>query len=442
MAHRGLLLAVLLLMSSPGLCQTGLQTTPSGSPQVLTLDEAVRTALEKHPALRGAEAAVAAAEAEVKQVRAGYFPQLSFSGIGKIGLSGATGALGLPGFPGSPFFRNLAYSANWYQNIFDFGRTKHRVASRERLAKNARLKKQAERDRILLAVRRAYFSVLEAQRLDRLAESTVRERRLTLERVEAYFQAQMRSQMDVNLSRANLLEEEGGLIKARNAVHSAFAALRSAMGVEGRSTYELRDPQVQILQVPPLEDQVKAALENRPDLKALGAKIEALSEEAGVARSDRFPELAGFAATGQGRFEGTPVKKNQRHGVGALGIFFPFFTAGRLKAREQEARAELEVAWASRDLLRQQINLEVTQAYYNLTDLAERIGVAAEQERVSHEALRLAQARFKHQLASFLEGTTAEVALTRAETSHARALFDYQRARADLEFAIGQSVNP
>ena len=105
------------------------QTDAPSPSEKLSLDQAVKLAMENHPALREAEAAVEAAEAELKQVRAGYYPQLSLAGIGKIGLSGATGALGLAGFPGSPFFRNLAYSANWYQTIFDFGRTKRRVAS-------------------------------------------------------------------------------------------------------------------------------------------------------------------------------------------------------------------------------------------------------------------------------------------------------------------------
>jgi outer membrane protein TolC len=418
MLNRGFLLIVGLCLVSPGICQEETKGTNAPQADVLTLDDAIRIALEKHPALRGAEAAVAVSEARVKQVRAGYFPQLSLSGIGKMGLSGATGALGLPGFPGSPFFRNLAYSANWYQNIFDFGRTKHRVASQESLAENARLRRLAEEDRIVLAVERAYFSVLEAQELRHLAEETVEERRLTSARVQAYFQAQLLSQLDVNLARANLAGAQGQLIEARNAVSTGFAALRAAMGVEGQAQYRLQDPKIEIPAMPPLEEHVELAFRSRPD------------------------EFAGFAAAGQGRFEGTPVKRNQRHGVGALGVIFPFFTGGRLKAREEEARAELEAASASYDFLRQHVQLEVTQAYHRVINHGERIETAAEQEQAAREALRLAQARFRQQLASFLELTTAEVALTRAETNHAQAVFEYQRARAELQFATGRTLKP
>ncbi len=402
----------------------------------------MRTALEKHPALKQAEAAVEAAEAEVKQARASYFPQLSFSAIGKVGLSGATGALGLPGFPASPFFRNTAYSANWYQMVFDFGRAKHFVASRRAVAESARLRKKAEEQRIVLNVKRAYFSVLEAQELRTVADLTIKERRLTLEREQAYAQSGLGSEFAVSLARANLAEAEGALIQADGAVKTSFAALRAAMGVEGDLTYDLQTPPIEVVSPQPLEDLTQAALKNRPDELALEKRIQGASEALGRARADRLPEVRGFEAGGQGRFNGTTVKEEQRHGVGALGLIFPVFTGGRLQAERQEAQAVLDGALAVRDELRQQIRLEVTQAYYQLLDLAERLNVADQQRQAAQQALALAQARYQVQLSSFLDLLTAEGALTRAQTNYTRTQFDYERVKAQLEFASGQTAQP
>src|SRR6266581_5047640 len=99
--RRGVFLSVLLACwFYPGLAQENpTKSRPATDPQPLSLEEAVQVALKQQPVLEEAEAAVAAAEAQVREARAAYFPQLSFSGIGKIGLSGATSALGLPGFP-------------------------------------------------------------------------------------------------------------------------------------------------------------------------------------------------------------------------------------------------------------------------------------------------------------------------------------------------------
>jgi outer membrane protein TolC len=441
-----LLLALVLIPMRPLRGQDALPrengTGPQAKPTVvqpLSLDDAIRIALQGHPALREAEDAVAAAEAEVKQARANYYPQLSLSGIGKVGLSGATSALGLPGFPASPFWRNEASSANLYWNIFDFGRTKHWVATQRALAESARFKSREEQERVVLAVKRAYFSVLEAQGLQSVAEQTLEERKLTLRRVRASFVQGLQSQMEVSLAEASVAAAEGSLAEARAVVGKGFAALRVAMGVEGAPEYLLQAPKTEVVTLPPLEDLVRESLRNRPDAQAMDWKVRAFGEEAGLAHAERLPKINGFGAGGQGRFGGTTVKPEQQHGVGALGLFVPIFTGGRLEAAQQEAKAELDASLATQEYLRQQIRQEVTDAYYQLAELADRMEAADQQRIAAEEGLRLAQARYNMQLASFLDLLTAEVAKTAAETAYARTQFEYQRARAELEFATGQS---
>jgi outer membrane protein len=427
----------------PGLAQEN--SAGSAQPtdvQPLSLDEAVRIALKQQPALQEAEAAVAAAEAQVREARAAYFPQLSFSGIGKVGLSGATGALGLSGFPASPFWRNAAYSVNWYQSVFDFGRTKHWVASRRAIAKSVELRKQSEEQRVVFDVKRAYFSVLEAQELRDVAEEAVKSRVLTTERARAYYRAELGSKLDLSLAEANLAEARGAVIQARNAVETSFAALRLAMGVDGAPAYTSQKPDFQTVALPSLEDLIQKSSISRPDEQALESKIVALSENLGLARAQSLPDIRGFAAGGQGRFNGTTVKEEQRHGVGALGVLVPIFTGGRLKAERDEARAELAGAMAARDGLRQRIRLEISEAYYQLADLAERLPAAYQQEQAAQQALRLAQARQQAQLGSFLDVLTAQLAATADETNYAREQFDYERAKAQLDFATGRSLRP
>jgi len=420
--------------SSPG-------PSKSTAAQVRSLEDAIRIALKGHPALREAEDAVVAAEAEVKQARALYFPQVSLTGIGKVGLSGATNALGLAGFPASPFWRNLAYSANWYQNIFDFGRTKHLVASQRALAESARFKSKEEQERVVLAVKCAYFSVLEAQALQSVAQETLEERKLTLRRVRASFTQGLQSQMEVSLAEASVAEAEGGLAEAQAAIAKGFAALRAAMGVDGAPEYALQAPTMEAATLPRLEDLVQEGMRDRPDAQALDWKVRAFSEQAGIAHSERLPKINGFGAGGQGRFSGTTVKPEQQHGVGALGLFIPIFTGGRLEGAEQEAKAELDGALATRVRLSQQIRQEVTDAYFQLSDLVDTMRAADQRRQAAAEALRLAQARYGMQLASFLDVLIAQTAKTAADADYARTQYDYQRARAELAFAMGQMTN-
>ncbi len=194
--------------------------------------------------------------------------------------------------------------------------------------------------------------------------------------------------------------------------------------------------------LPILDELLHAGLIDRPDTQALQLKIEALEANLGFVRSKSLPNINGFGAGGQGRFNGTTVKEEQRHGVGSLGLLFPIFTGGRLKAERDEASAELEGALAANDQLNQQVRLEITQAYFQLLDLSQRIGVADEQEKAAEQALTLANARNQAQLRSFLDVVIAEVAETKAKTNYGRTLYDFERAEAQLDFAVGKAVKP
>ncbi len=214
------------------------------------------------------------------------------------------------------------------------------------------------------------------------------------------------------------------------------------MGVNGAPEYLMQTPKTEVATLPPLESLVQESMKNRPEAQAMEWKLQAFAEEAGLAHSERLPKINGFGAEGQGRFNGTTVKPEQQHGVGALGLFVLIFTGGRLEAVQQQAKAELDGALATREQLKQEIRQEVTDAYYQQIELVVRLQAADQRRRSGDEALRLAQARYNAQLASFLDVLTAEVAKTEAETALARTQFDYQRARAELEFAIGEPVQP
>jgi outer membrane protein TolC len=414
----------------------------TAAPEVLTVDDAVRIALRQHPAIREAEAAVAAAEAAVRQARAAYFPQLSFSAIIKAGLSGATGALGLPGFPASPAYHEDAYSLNWYQTIFDFGRIKHSVAARRALYRSAQFRQDEEEARIALEVKRAYLTVLDAQQLAEVAARTVEQRHLASVRAKAYAQADLQSNLDVERTDASLAEAEAAQIHARDSVETAFAALRAAMGATDTRSYALTAPLFVQVSLPALEDLIARAVKTRPDAQAVAFKIAALGERLSGTRAEALPELRGFAAAGHGNFTNTTVPENQRHGVAGVGALVPIFTGGRLKAERDAAQAELDGAKAAGNLLQQQIRVEITGAYYELEDLPSQVEALRKLQAAAQAALRLAEARRMAQLESTLDVLTARIAVANTDANYTHAQMEYARAVAQLQFGTGTPPRP
>ena len=57
----------------------------------------------------------------------------------------------------------------------------------------------------------------------------------------------------------------------------------------------------------------------------------------------------------------------------------------------------------------------------------------------AQKAVRIAQTRFKSGVGTQLELLDTQVAMTRAQTTYAQAMYDYLIARADWQYAVGSA---
>ncbi len=102
-----------------------------------------------------------------------------------------------------------------------------------------------------------------------------------------------------------------------------------------------------------------------------------------------------------------------------------------------EARAALDVVKAEELSLRQQIRLEVEQAFSNLREAGERTIAAQVAVRQAEENVELANGRYGAGVGNPIEVTDALVSLSNARTTHISALTDSRIAQASLEKAMG-----
>jgi outer membrane protein len=103
----------------------------------------------------------------------------------------------------------------------------------------------------------------------------------------------------------------------------------------------------------------------------------------------------------------------------------------------KEADANYKAAKANYDLLRQNVVLEVQQAYLNLAAAADRIPTSEIAQRQATENLEIATGRYNAGVGNPIEVTDAQVTYTNAKTTYIQALYDYNVAVAGLEKSMG-----
>jgi outer membrane protein len=123
-----------------------------------------------------------------------------------------------------------------------------------------------------------------------------------------------------------------------------------------------------------------------------------------------------------------------------IGISLPLFTRFARPQQVSEAKArhqDMEEAVRQRGL---QVQTEVSQAFLTLRTSHRTIAIQDTNRAAAAEQLQLATERYRVGSSSFLELTDAQVTNLRAEFDYVRAIYDYHRALAALESAVGRAL--
>ena len=103
--------------------------------------------------------------------------------------------------------------------------------------------------------------------------------------------------------------------------------------------------------------------------------------------------------------------------------------------RAAEARTEVQAA--RRDNVRQQVALDVWEAYQNLTTATQTIRTSADLLASAEQSERVALGRYKAGVGNILDVLTAQSALANARLQRIQAVLEWYVSRAALARAIG-----
>jgi outer membrane protein len=408
------------------------------NPPTLTLKQAEQIALKNHPAVLAAQYNALASNQMVREARSNYFPTVSADVTGSA--ADRNSRIGAGYLTDSRLFNRFGQGVTVQQLITDSGRTPNLVASSRFDAQAASEGSRATRYDVLLSVDQAYFEVLRAQALLRVANETVSERQVVMNQVTAMVQNKLKSQLDLSFADVNLAQAKLLQIQAQNGSKIALAQLARAMGQTSLSTSTLQAVPMPPPPPPTASPLVAEAMQNRPEIRAFEDHYNSAVKFQHAERDLSFPTLAAVGVAGYipNIEQQTPSSFIPNHYEGAaLNLDIPIFN-GHLFAARREA-ALLKAQAADQDLRNEQqrITRDVRMAWANALTAYQRIGVAATLLNEAQQALSLAQGRYNIGLGSIVELSQAQLNETEAEIQGVNARYDFQSQNAVLQYQTG-----
>lgn len=411
---------------------------------VLTLEESIRLALSQNPYHLASEERIEAARSQVREAASGFLPTLNAQGLRT--LDEKLFELEFPSLiPGQPprrmsidFTKDYQFSLSFSLPLFTSGR----LTSNFKQAKYNLLSTEEEaRQSTHLTVyntKKAFYGVLLAREFVKVAEEAVEVAEKHYRNVKNLYEVGMASKFDLLRSEVELANLKPQLIRARNSLNIAELGLKTLLGLDLSQPIELEGDLRFEPYEPDLEECLAKALQNRPELSQIRYQEQMAGEMVKLARAANLPSLAVAGTYNFWADQFNFQKDNwQSYYTINLVLTVPLFNGFAASARVAQSRAMIRELELTRKGLEETIRFEVRQAILNLKQARESLLSQGKNVEQAQESLRIAELNFSEGLATTLDVSSAQAALTQAKTNYSQALYDYVVSLAELDRAMG-----
>jgi outer membrane protein, multidrug efflux system len=287
--------------------------------------------------LQAAAARIDSAKALAASAGSRRWPQLFFSpGYER----GETHAVGKPTEKNSAF--QALFDLSWELDIW--GRIKDAQQSAEQEASATTNDYRAARLSLAARTAQAYFSLTEANLQVKVAEASIKDRRIVVDLVRGRFNRGLTEGLDLRLALTDLTSAEAQLADAHNQVQRTARQLEILLG-----RYPVGKVQSQTnLPNPPLPLQAglpSEILQRRPDLNAAFERLQAADHRVASAKKALLPRVT-LTATGGTRSASLAELADPRAVAWnfLMGLSQPLFTGGRLQSEIDLQQAQVREA--------------------------------------------------------------------------------------------------
>jgi outer membrane protein TolC len=411
----------------------------AGQHVAVTLDDAVRRALDVQPAMVEARGEVRSASAGELAAFGAFLPSITAGGSATRSsgnaFNPATNEI-LSDPPSTAYSGGLTASLD----LFDGFRRMavRRAAGATHDAAEAGLLNQ--RFQVILATKQAFYDAVAREDLVRVAEAQERRAQQQLRISVQKLRAGSATRSDSLRATVDLGNARLALLQARANLATAQAELARQIGVDGPAR-PVADSTLPL--APDTAGLRAAALAAAPQVRQAAAQARAAAADLGAARGRYWPSLsASFSTAASARDVApwetlNPYVNNWTLRFSLSWTLFDGF--GREESRVAAAvRRDNTAAQAGE--VRREVSARLTQRIAAMLTAHEQIDISRSNVAAAAEDLRVQQERYRVGAATILDLLTSQASLTQAEVNLVQARFNALLARAQVEALVGRAL--
>ena len=428
------LVLMLLVLIIPVVC--------TAETKLLTLDQAIAMAMEKNRDIEKAREYAQYVQGKYVEERAAALPQLSLNGSAQLAKDGSQDVAGISAQ--RQFGRAVDLTLS--QPLYTWGKLNAAIRAAEVGLKTADEQLRLYRQAAYRDVTAAYYDILLAKDLHRLAQENRSQKQRHLDEATRKFSAGVATDYDVLAAEVASENTVPEVIRSENNVRMARERLRFllAMGTEEVDVQGALEAPTHDRPVPATYDEaLQIAGKRRPELSDLRLRIGIYDELVTIAAAENKPrlDLKGGAGWHWTSLNDPGPVRNADGAAWSAGLYvtFPFFDGFRTSGKVVQARSDLKTKQIEESKLLDAIALEVRQAEFSWQEAAKIFTALSGTVKQAERLVQMAEKGYEFGVKIRLEVDDAQLNLLQARSNLAKAERDYRVAQVNFLWSIGMA---
>ena len=337
---------------------------------------------------------------------------------------------------------SLTLSAS--QLLYDFGKTTSTIAASKEEYTATLEELISTTSNIVLSVKEAYYNILNQHKLIEVAKESVVIDDLQLNQAIEYFNAGIKTKIDVTNAKLQLSNSKLDLLKANFALKTAKAKFITILGKDLRESLhvkkEIKDIDYLTKNLQPedtsLEQLIENALNDRAEISVQKALINSSRQTYKATKSEYFPNIKAKGSYKDSNSDDISSLDTTQYSAGVY-LEWNFFSGFKTTANTKQNLADLR---SEKQKLKQEelsIKKEVTIAYFDVKENIDALKISRLNVNLAQQKLQLAQDRYKNGLNDIVELNDAKLDFIKAKNELVNTYYTYKTAIASLDYATG-----
>lgn len=406
-----------------------------------SLSELIDLAERRNPSTQVAWNRARQLAAQLGIARSSLYPFLTSAAVG--GTSNAQILIG-PEFVAQDV-ATVTPLLSLYYTIFDFGRRKENIDAAKFRSFSSNFAFNDTHQRVIFDVTASYYQLLGAKGEVEAAQASLTNAQTVQEAVEARLKNGLATLPDALEARSATTQAQYELERARGVERVAQGRLAEAVNVPPTETLLVEDLS-KATTIEELRESVQSAiqraLQQRPDLLAQIAAVNAATADSKQARSNFYPTLSFDGYAGHEWLRGTQtanptVYANAATWLAELQLKWTVFDGLERNRRLDLARAQENESKAELTLLQEQAQVEVWTAYSNVQTALRQLDAAKAFQEAASSSYDAVLEAYRYGVKNFLDVTSSQRTLAQARSALVEAKATLLTDVADLAFQTG-----